>query len=452
LPTLPAASQGNIARQICNGGLSPQKVDDELMTSTIRIISLLFPVLALSACAVRPVSEPETIAVRATSLNPAYSSVNAQVLSDAGKVDYSFTASLDPETETEMVTRLQSTYTQSLGDENLRVGDAVSSVGMWGTSVRYGGMQWGTRTNTRDDVINSNRMATAGMAVLPTVADALFASAADAGTALSQQSLSVNRSLPSSGQGWNLAVQDALGHSVSVAAPMIANTRLVDEGCSDFSVGLGRVRENYALTSNEYGPMFANTTVTCGAPLGFTVEGHGEYLADEVAALGFGVARQFGSVGTASVAFAQSNAVTGGSGWMSKIGFEHSNSMFNLMLRSRFQSREFRDIGSMALTDPIMQRDLASIGVSVTERSSLSLAYATQTTWARERTNLIAVKQSMGLGRGTMSMSAGHSLEDNFGSSVFISYKRPFGSIKSTREVVEEFDLHLPQSGGAVDN
>ncbi len=49
------------------------------------------------------------------------------------------------------------------------------------------------------------------------------------------------------------------------------------------------------------------------------------------------------------------------------------------------------------------------------------MAYATQTTWARERTNLIAVKQSMGVGRGTMSMSAGHSLEDNFGSSVFIS-------------------------------
>src|SRR5690606_12343644 len=114
-------------------------------------------------------------------------------------------------------------------------------VGMWGTSVRYGGMQYGTRSETRDDVINSSKLASSGMAVLPTVADALFASAGEAGTALSQQSLSVNRSLPSGGQSWNLAVRGALGHSESIAAPMIARTRLVESGCSDFSVGFGRV-------------------------------------------------------------------------------------------------------------------------------------------------------------------------------------------------------------------
>ncbi|WP_293850705.1 fimbria/pilus outer membrane usher protein, partial [Steroidobacter sp.] len=275
------------------------------------------------------------------------------------------------------------------------------------------------------------------------------------GTDLSQQSLSVRRSLPSGDQGWNLAVRDALGHSESVSAPMISRTRLVESGCSDFSVGFGKVRENYALTSNSYGPTFANTTVTCGAPLGFTVEGHGEYLADEVAALGFGVARRIGTLGTASVAFAQSNAVGGSSGWMSKVGFEHTNTMFNVMVRSRFQSREFRDIGSMALTDPIMQRDLASFGVNVTKRANLSVAYATQTTWARERTNLIALKQSMGVGRGTMSMSAGHSLEDNFGSSLFISYKRPFGYRPAARPVlddIDELDLQLPQiTGHSVD-
>lgn len=424
-----------------------------MTATTLRTVSSLLAVLALTglaACAVPTVSEPETIAVRASSLNPAYSSVNARVLSDAGEVDYSFAASLDPEVDT--LTRLQSSYTQDLGEqESLRVGDAVSTVGMWGTSVRYGGMQFGTRSDTRDDVIDSNQLAASGMAVLPTVADALFASAGEAGTNLSQHSLSVKRSLPSGGDGWKLAVKDALGHSQSIAAPMIASTRLMQEGCTDFSVGFGKVREDYALTSNEYGPMFANTTVACGAPLGFTVEGHGEYLADEVAALGFGIARRFGPLGTASVAFAQSNAENGSSGWMSKVGFEHTNAMFNVMLRSRFQSREFRDIGSIALTDPIMQRDLASVGFNMTETASLSLAYATQTTWARERTNLIAIQQSMGVGRGTMSMSAGHSLEDNFGSSLFISYKRPFGSIRPTRATVEEFDLQLPASRAVPD-
>ncbi len=303
------------------------------MTSTIRTIFILVPALALTACAVPQVSEPETVAVRATSLNPAYSSVNAQVLSDAGKVDYSFAASLDPNATANTLTRLQSSYTQQRGDESLRVGDAVSSVGMWGTSVRYGGMQFGTRSETRGrrDRFEQARQPAAWPCCPPSPMRCSLRRARR-GTKLSQQNLSVNRSLPSGEQGWNLAVRDALGHSESVAAPMISRTRLAEQGCSDFSVGFGKVRENYALTSNSYGPMFANTTVTCGAPMGFTVEGHGEYLADEVAALGFGVARRIGSIGTASVAFAQSNAVGGGSGWMSKVGFEHTNSMFNLMV------------------------------------------------------------------------------------------------------------------------
>jgi outer membrane usher protein FimD/PapC len=200
--------------------------------------------------------------------------------------------------------------------------------------------------------------------------------------------------------------------------------------------------------------VFANTTVTCAAPLGFTVESHGEYLADEVAALGFGVARQVGPLGTASVAFAQSinkgHASGRTSGWLAKVGIEHTNSLFNVMLRSRIQSRDFRDIGSVTLADPIMQRDLASVGLNVTESASVSLAYATQTTWAHERTNLIALKQSMGVGRGSLSMSAGHSLEDNFGSSLFISYQRPLGTVRRARSTIEEFELDLPQ--GAMGN
>lgn len=210
------------------------------------------------------------------------------------------------------------------------------------------------------------------------------------------------------------------------------------------------MRRDYAITSNEYGPAFANTTVTCGAPLGFTIEGHGEYLADEVTALGLGVARRVGPLGTASFAYASSRAADG-TGWLARFGFEHQNEVFSIAVRSRMQSREFREVGSVALSDPIMQRELASVGVNVAEGANLSLAYATQTTWARERMNLIALQQSMSVGRGSLSMSAGHSLEDNFGSSVFISYKRPLGFIRTTRSVIQEFDPILLDSASTSD-
>jgi len=387
------------------------------MTSSRVLLQLLLPV-ALSACVAAPSDQLEPVAVHASKLTPEHSSFNARVSSDAVKVEHSFTASLDPKVEP--LTRLESAYTQQIGSDSgqrIRVGDTVSTAGMWGSSVRYGGMQFGTRTGARADVITNSELATPGLAVLPTVEETLFTSLGDRNTALAEQDVA------------------------SVVAPTIAATRLVAEGCSDFSVGIGKVRRDYAMVSNEYGPLFANTTVACAVPLGFTIEGHGEYLDDDVAALGVGLARQVGPVGTASAAFASSRTVAGISGWLARFGFEHSNELFNVALRSQIQSREFRDIGGVVLADPVMQRDLASVGLNVTNRTNLSLAYATQTTWERVRVDVIALKQSVSVGRGALSMSAGHSFSENFGSSLFLSYKRPLGLSTPTRSPIREFDL-----------
>ena len=162
---------------------------------------------------------------------------------------------------------------------------------MWGSSVRYGGMQFGTRTGARADVI-----AIRGSRPRPR-------GAADG------RGLDVH---VAEGRTTTLNDQDV----AAISAPTIASTRLVSDGCSDFAVGVGKVRRDYAMLSNEYGPLFANTTVACAAPLGFTVEGHGEYLEDDLTALGVGLARQVGPVGTASVAFASSRTVAGTSGWL----------------------------------------------------------------------------------------------------------------------------------------
>lgn len=417
------------------------------MTGSLRFLSTLTAVAAITlcGCAAVPSGRAPAVAVKAGALSPEYSSFNAKVLSEAGAVDASFTTSLNPDAET--VTRLESAYTYKFSDspEQLRVGDTISSAGMWGSAVRYGGMQFGTRSGTRSDVITASELATSGLAVLPTVADALFASAGDPGTSLSQQNLSVKRSWRTGG----LTASDAFGRSASIDAPMIARTRLAEPGCADFSVGAGKVRRDYAIMSNEYGPAFANTTIACGVPLGFTIEGHGEYVENEVTAFGLGVARQVGPLGTASFAYASSRAEAG-TGWLAGVGFEHRSELFNIALRSRLQSREFREVGSVVLDDPIMQRDLASVGMSVFEGANLSVAYATQTTWARERMNLIALQQSLSLGQGSLSMSAGYSLEDNFGSSVFISYRRPLGFVRQARSAIQEFDPIMLDSASST--
>ena len=395
----------------------------------------------ISGCAAAP-DRLDTVDVRTSSVSTKYrySAIEARVQNNTSEAESTFAASLDPNVET--LTRLNSSFTHALNDQNaLRLGDTVSTTGMWGNAVRYGGLQFGTVSATGSNVLESETLATSGVAVLPTAADALFASI-NRSDALLRQNLSVDGGVKMSGtNSLNFVAHDSLGRSQSITTPMIETARLVQSGCADFNVGVGKARQDYAVTSNEYGPLFANTTVACAAPLGFTIEGHGEYLADEVAALGLGAARQVGMLGTASVAVASSKT-DAGAGWLARVGFEHQNQWFNVMVRSRMQSREFRDVGSAATVDPVMQRNLASIGVNVTQSSTLAIAYASQITWSQERSNLVSLSQSMMLGRGSVSMSAGHSLVESVGSSMFLSYKRPFGAAPA-RSPIEEFDLSL---------
>jgi outer membrane usher protein FimD/PapC len=402
-------------------------------------------VCLLAACSVAPPSQLEMVQVDAKKITLGHSSFSAQVVAnDVSSVTHTFTASLDPRMMS--TTRLESTYTQVFdpeGRERLRVGDAVSSVGMWGSAVRFGGMQFGTREGGRVDVVNSSELATSGLAVLPTVEDALFASLKSNHAPLAARKLSSSHSTTAfNGKSMGLQLQDALGRSLSIDAPVIDRVRIVQEGCQDFSIGFGKVRRDYAIESNEYGPLFANSTVACGTPLGFTVEGHTEYLQDEVAAFGVGIARDFGAIGAASFAIAQSRTELG-YGWLARAGFEHRNPWFNLALRTRMQSREFREINSLELEVPVMQRDIATLGINLSESTSLSLAYATQVTWARERADLFALRQSLSLGSGSLSLSAGHSMTDNIGSSLFISYQRPFGVSRRQRSPIEEFDVEM---------
>ncbi len=418
--------------------------DFALMRLEIRSAALAAAVCivcATSGCVSAP-SAPNDVAVKTDLQKPKQPSINARVLTDASVLDYSFAASLDPTVE--RVTRLESRYTLKLPDaqEQIRVGDTVSSAGSWGSTVRYGGIQFGTRTSPNDDVLYSERLATSGVAVLPTAADALFASMGSNESVLSRQSLSLSGAPKISDRNAvNFVARDSFGRSEALSAPLVSRARLVDSGCSDFAVGIGKVREDYAFTSNEYGPMFANTTVACAAPLGFTIEGHGEYLADQVAALGIGLARPLGAIGTASLAVASSETEIG-TGWLARVGFEHQSSLLNFAVRTRLQSREFREVGTVWVEDPIMRRNLASVGVNVGERASVALAYAAQTTWQRERADILSLNQKMSVGRGSVVVTAGHSFAEEIGSSFFLSYKRPFGA-PARRARFDASDLEL---------
>lgn len=94
------------------------------------------------------------------------------------------------------------------------------------------------------------------------------------------------------------------------------------------------------------------------------------------------------------------------------------------------------------MEDPVVRRDLASVGLNLGERASVALAYAAQRTWQDERTDIVSLNQEMHVGLGSVVLTAGHAFERDIGSSFFVQYNRPLGA-SANRARFDASDLDL---------
>jgi len=371
--------------------------------------------------------------------------VRTTVTSGAGTVQSTFvTSELAKAPE---VTRLESSWTRQLeGASELRVGDAISVPGASGNPVRFAGVQLGTGARLREDVVTGSRMATRGVAVLPSTLDALLTSAGSSRTALGPQGVRLDGKVNITGANTvSFATRDALGRRVTVTQPLLAKTRLTGRGCTDYSIDLGKVREDFVLESNRYGDWFANTRMLCGIPLGITVEGFGEYLDSQGGSVGLGLAKRLSALGTASVGMA-SSADTDTTGWLARFGFEHSNALFDLNLKTNVQSAGFRRVGALVAEDPAARRTVASLGMKTGTAGDIALVYAAETTYSNANASLLALSQRVRFDEhNTLSMTAGHSLVGREDVSVYLMFRRAFGAYRARNlDIPDMLDIIRP--------
>jgi outer membrane usher protein len=304
----------------------------------------------------------------------------------------------------------------------LKLGDSTSDAGQWGAAVRFAGLQFGTGLQMRQDVLYAPRLALAGAAIVPTVADAMLGAANSEAPGLARRGLSTGRVTPNA-TGLSFTAHDAAGRSTSVNRALVANARSVADGCQAYSLSVGRVRENYALEESDYGALFANTTVACGLGGGRSVEAHGEYLAGDATLAGLTLSQPIGNA-TASLAAATSDNVHG-QGWAMQMGLQRELRRVAVGLQAHVQTPEYRELGKADIEDAISQRMLATIATRFSDRSMLALAYAMQRTWDLERTDVLGLTQTLKFRTGgSVSFGAHHSVNDQKYSSVNLSFAR----------------------------
>ncbi len=363
------------------------------------------------------------------------SSWDARLTTVGGRLSTTAIASLDSETDS--LLRLESTWTREFDDSShqVRLGDAVSNPGDWGSAVRFAGVQFGTAFALRSDLIAANRLALAGVAIVPSTIDAVLAANRSLETGLSRHGLSLEKSVAIvDANSVSFTARDSAGRTQSFSQPLVAKRDKAPVGCKSFSMGIGRARRDYAIASNSYGPWFANTTVLCATDSGLEIEAHGEYLQEDLGIVGVEVTHPVGAIGDASVAVASSQNVSsqyvnsqneGGAGWLLRVGLHHSDQRFEMNLRARLQSQEFRELGAQIETDSVAQRLLASVGAKLSDRNSVAIMYTNETTYALRHTDILAMKQTIQLSKtAVLSLVANRVVSEQGDASIKLSYSR----------------------------
>ncbi|MEZ5663366.1 MAG: fimbria/pilus outer membrane usher protein [Burkholderiaceae bacterium] len=228
---------------------------------------------------------------------------------------------------------------------SLRIGDQVSSAGLWGRPVRIGGIGLGTRFSMQPGFVPFAMPSVRGEAVLPSTIDVLV-----------NQSVVATAQVPAGPFEWNqlptltgrgdlrLSVTDLMGRTTEVVQPYLVSDQLLRPGLADYAFEFGRIREDYGYHSGHYGRHVLLGQYRRGVSDDVTAELRLEKLAHQRTA-GAGVVWKVGGWGLAQASAAASER-DGQAGRAGTVGLDVPGRALSLQLRAARSSRGFVQLGA----------------------------------------------------------------------------------------------------------
>lgn len=305
--------------------------------------------------------------------------------------------------------RLDSTYTRDFVDrlETLNIGDAISDAGSWGNAIRYAGMRWSRNFALRPDLLTTPLLSTGGVATVPSTVDVFVNNQLVTSNPLPAGPFVIDRLPAVSGSGdVSVVVRDALGREQVMTQSFYSSSTLLAPGLTQYSVNVGSVRNDYALSSDHYNGILGEASYRRGFNDAFTLEAHGEYRQNDARAAGLNAVFGVGRIGTLNLTAAQGGD-RNGSGWLDGVGLEHRGLNTSFLATTWWSTRDFAQIGQAAnAAMRLRQRTLLQTGVGLSRYGSLSLAYVRQTYRESPAQQTLSLTHSLSLGRvGTINLT-----------------------------------------------
>jgi len=228
-------------------------------------------------------------------------------------------------------------------------GDVVSGALTWNSAVRLGGVQLSRNFTLRPDLITYPMPRFSGDASVPSTVDLFIDNTRVSSETLKPGPFTFNSAPVISGAGQATVVTtDALGRQVATTVPFYVTNTLLQKGLTDYSLSLGRLRQNYGLENFSYGRYAGSGTFRYGLNDRITLESHAE------AASGFqltGIGSTF-SVGTfGSVTSSVSQSRYSDSGQQYSLGYSYFSRLFGVSAQRVERTRGFADLSVVEALD-----------------------------------------------------------------------------------------------------
>jgi outer membrane usher protein len=275
--------------------------------------------------------------------------------------------------------RLETTFTQDHPDSatTLKLGDAITNGGMSGLAVRFGGIQYGTNFATQPYFIPFPLPSYQGSAQLPSTVNVYVNGVLQGSQQVQPGVFSIPQVPTATGPGvMTVAVRNAIGQEQVVSLPFYSTTELLKDGLNDYSFSVGKLRNDFGVVSNDYGPTLGTAVVRHGFSDTFTGEARAEATSGE-SAVSLGGAYGTHNLGVVSGSLASSHSTSLGSGTMAELGMQRSGDVISFGADARVTNSRFTELGYFGLPAPKRQAT-ANLGVSLGHAGDVTVAYINQ--------------------------------------------------------------------------
>ncbi len=313
-------------------------------------------------------------------------------------------------------------------------GDIITGALTWNSAVRVGGVQVSRNFALRPDLITYPLPRFTGDATVPTSVDLFINNAKVSSDTLNPGPYTVTNVPFISGAGSaKVVTTDALGRQVATDIPFYVTNSLLQKGLYDYSLSVGKIREEYGIENFSYGSTISSGTYRYGLSDYFTAETHAE-VGEELRLGGVGATIGVGNWGTVSASLAQSQ-YDGSTGQQANVGYSYYSTLFGLSAQHVERTSGYVDVSmvsalelnndEMALT---RKSDQLTFSFNPGDLGNIGVGYFSSETMDGQRNRLL-------------NLSWSHSLWGN--SSIYLAMNREIGTsgYSAVMQFIMPFDV-----------